>query len=185
MFEHILRTAHGIDIRYGVEPSPGMARIAEKRGMTVKEGVAEDLPFGEGEFDTVLLNGTPSYIGDLARAFREAHRVLSTRGRIVVADVPAESSYGLLYKLAAGSDSWDDPYLRKIAPKFPYPIEFARSANWRTTEEKADLLVGAGFQDLEYAQTLTRHPRYSDEEAEEPVNGFDRGDYVAIRARKP
>ena len=185
LFEHILRTEHGVEIRFGVEPSEGMARIAEKRGMAVKPGVAEELPYADAEFTTVLLNGTPSYIADLGKAFREAFRVLKPGGHILVADVPAESSYGLLYQVAKDSDSWEEPYLKKIAPRHPYPVEFTRAANWRTTEEKADLLAQTGFVDLEYAQTLTRHPKYSDDLVEDPVAGFDRGDYVAIRARKP
>jgi ubiquinone/menaquinone biosynthesis C-methylase UbiE len=185
LFEHILRTQYGIDIHFGVEPASDMARIAEMRGMEVKIAVAEELPFGANEFDTVLLNGTPSYITDLENAFREAHRVLKPDGRIVVADVPAESSYGLLYKLAGIRGSWDDPHLAKTAPADPYPVEFTVAANWRTTEEKAEMLRGAGFVDLGYAQTLTRHPKYSNDSIEQPVEGYDRGDYVAIRARKP
>ncbi len=185
LFEHLLRTVHGIDIRFGVEPSEGMARIAKLRGMEVKHGVAEQLPYGDGEFDTVLLNGTPSYIADLGKAFREAFRVLKPGGHILVADVPAESSYGLLYQLAKSSDSWEDPHLKKVAPEHPYPVEFTKTANWRTTDEKAVLLARAGFVDPEHAQTLTHHPKYSDDRAEEPSAGFDRGDYVAIYARKP
>ena len=41
-------------------------------------------------------------------------------------------------------------------------------------------MLAAGFSDLEYAQTLMRHPIYSDSSVETPEPGFDKGDYVAI-----
>jgi ubiquinone/menaquinone biosynthesis C-methylase UbiE len=184
LFELLLRREHGISIEHGVEPARGMALIAQRRGMTVRGGRAEQLPFSDAEFDTVMLNGTPSYIQDLKAALVEAHRVLKPDGVIVIADVPAESSYGLLYSLAEHEGTWNDPYLQKVAPADPYPVEFVASASWRTTEEKAKLLEACGFMDLEYAQTLTRHPKYSDAEVEQPIEGYDRGDYVAIRARR-
>lgn len=185
LFEHVLLGEHGIDIHFGVEPASAMAHIAQKRGMEVRSGSAENLPYGVEEFDTVLLNGIPSYVERLDAAFAEAFRVLRRGGAIVVADVPAESSYGLLYRLAGVTGTWEDPRLSAVAPPHPYPVEFTLTANWRTTEEKAELLRSAGFVELEYAQTLTRHPKYSDDGVEEPVEGFDRGDYVAVRALKP
>jgi hypothetical protein len=131
------------------------------------------------------MNGTPSYLADLTRAFAAAWSVVRFGGHVVAADVPAESSYGPLYRLAAHIGSLDDSVLRGVAPPHPYPVEFVAAANWCTTEEKAALLTRVGFTDLETAQTLTVHPRYSDDVVEQPSAGHDRGDYVAIRARKP
>jgi ubiquinone/menaquinone biosynthesis C-methylase UbiE len=180
----ILRDSYDIDIRYGVEPAAGMAEIAMKRGMEVKMGSAEWLPIDDLSFDTVLFNGTPSYVSDLGQAFSEGFRVLRPGGQVVVADVPAESSYGTLYRLAAMVGTWEDASLKAIAPAVPYPMEFAAAANWRTTQEKLDLLQEVGFEILETSQTLTVHPKFSDDAAESPIPGHDRGDYVAIKARK-
>ncbi len=184
LFESLLRRDHGIIITHGVEPSKAMAAIARARGMDVRDGTAERVPFEDASFDTVLLNGIPAYLDGLDAAFREARRVLVPGGSVVIGDVPASSSYGLLYRMAAIVGTWDDPFLRRVAPDDPYPVEFLRAANWRTTRELADALTAAGFGELEYAQTLTTHARFSNARVEEPVDGFERGGYVAVRARK-
>jgi SAM-dependent methyltransferase len=185
LFELLLRRDHGVAVEFGIEPSEAMAAIARKRGMQVRIGTAEGAEYGEAEYDTVLFNGTPSYIGDLEQAFRRANRALRPGGAIVVVDVPKESSYALLYMLGAQLGGWNHPLLEGVKPANVYPMEFARAARWRTTAEKAALLEATGFQRLSYAQTLTHHPLSSNEVLEEPVEGHTRGDYVAIRAVKP
>ncbi len=184
LFEKILREERDIDIRDGIEPSPAMAEIARKRGVSVTIATAEEADFGCGDYDTILFNGTPSYIDGLAGVLVKAYEALKPGGRIVLIDVPKESSYGILYNLAKALGTWNHPLLEGCYPPNPYPIEFVEVARWRTTAEKIEMLEAAGFKDLTFAQTLTSHPLYSDNIEEQPVDGYDRGDYVAIKAVK-
>lgn len=183
LFESWMRRECGLVVEEGLEPSAAMAEIARKRGMRVAIGTAENLSAAE-EYDTLLFNGCPSYIDDLGRAFRNAHAALRPGGRIVVADVPKESGYALIYNLALAVGTWDHPLLEGVKPPEPYPIEFVKAARWRTTAEKVELLKEAGFVDFRFRQTLTVHPCRADEAVEEPCEGCDRGSYVAITARK-
>ncbi len=184
LFEKIMRDEFGITVTDGVEPSPAMAEIARKRGMDVTEATAEEFDYPAGEYDTILFNGSPSYITDLDTVLSKVYAALKPGGRVVLVDVPKESTYGLMYNLAKALGTWDHPLLEGAYPPNPYPIEFVNVANWRTTAEKIALLEKNGFRNIESAQTLTTHPLYSDLAAEEPVPGHDRGDYVALTAIK-
>lgn len=184
LFEMLLEKEYGIPVKEGIEPSEGMANIAIKRGMKVRIETAEQADFGIDEYDTILFNGTPSYITDLQKAFDKAFAALRHNGKIIVIDVPKESSYATMYNLAKALNTWDHPLLQGIHPADPYPIEFVKIANWRTTHEKSEMLKKSGFEDLHFAQTLTKHPLYSNDMAEFPKEGFDCGDYVAISAIK-
>ncbi len=184
LFEMLLKKDFNISVNHGLEPSEGMAAIARKRGINVEINTIEQAYLGEECYDAILFNGSPSYINDLQSAFNKAYTALKPDGKIVVIDVPKESSYALLYNLAMVLGTWEHPLLEDIRPCDPYPIEFVKIANWRTTREKTDMLLKSGFTDLQYAQTLTKHPVYSDNKLEEPVEGYDCGDYVAICAIK-
>ncbi len=184
LFETILAKDYDIHIRNGIEPSTGMAEIARKRGLNVKISTAEEADFGAKEFDAILFNGSPSYITDLKSVVGKVYDALPEHGRIILIDVPKESSYGLLYNLAKATGTWDDPLLEGCFPPSPYPIEFVNAANWRTTREKIETLKEAGFRNLQFMQTLTRHPLYSESETEEPSEGYDKGDYVAVIGTK-
>lgn len=184
LFESILANEYGITVTDGIEPSEGMAEIAGKRGMKVTIATAEEADFGKQEYDTIFLNGTPSYIDDLDTVVKKAFEALPKGGRIIMLDVPKESSYGLMYNLAMATGSWGHPLLKGVFPPNPYPIEFVNAAHWRTTGEMIEILTRCGFEDLKFAQTLTLHPLFSNSVEEQPVEGYDRGDYVAVTGFK-
>lgn len=184
LFEKILRENFGIDITDGVEPSAPMADIARRRGMNVTEATGEEYDFPDGQYDAILFNGCPSYITDLRAVVEKVYAALRPGGRIILIDVPKESTYGIMYNLAKTLGTWDHPLLEGVYPPNPYPIELCKVARWRTTAEKTLLLELTGFRNLQFAQTLTTHPLYSDLKAEEPTEGCDKGDYVAITAYK-
>jgi len=184
LFESILERDFNIAVKTGIEPSEGMAEIARKRGMTVETTTAEHADFGIEVHDTVLFNGTPSYITDLEPVIHKAYASLKKDGKIVMIDVPKEGSYALMYNLAKALNTWEHPLLEGVHPRNPYPIEFVKLANWSTTEEKIKLLKKAGFKNFEFAQTLTKHPKYSNDVIEQAIEGYDCGDYVAICAVK-
>lgn len=185
LFEKLLAQDHGIIIREGIEPADGMREIAIKRGMDVRAGTAETVDLGHETYETIIFNGTPSYIDDLTLAFTNAFYSLKAGGKLLVLDVPKESSYGLLYNLGKTIGTWDHPYFQGATPENVYPVEFVLAAKWRSTPEKAAVLIQVGFVDLQFAQTLTRHPVYSNLAKENPIEGYDRGDYVCICAHKP
>jgi len=170
-----------LGIRRGVEPAEGMARLARKRGIEVRIAPAENVPYGDGSVKCVLLGTILSYVKDRPKALAEAYRVLAPGGRIVVSNLPKEGSYALLYDLAAVQRKYDP----ETAPEHPYPIEFIEEGTWCSTREVVELLTNAGFVDLEFVQTLTRHPKYTNDSVEQPVPGYDKGDYVVVRGRKP
>lgn len=180
LFEMIIESEYGISIKDGVEPSIDMAGIAKKRGMSVSVVSAEEYVCKSDTYDTIIYNGCPCYITNLEKALKNSYNALRKGGKIILIDVPKESSYGLLYNLAKSVGTWEHPLLKGVYPPNPYPIELVDQANWRTTKEKIDMLIQAGFVDFEYAQTLTKHPIYSNNVIEEPISGYDCGDYVAI-----
>jgi len=184
LFETILARDHQITIRSGIEPAEGMAAIARERGMDVTVGTAETADFGRGAQDILLFNGSSSYIAELDAVFRRAHDALRPGGHLVVVDVPRESGYGTLYCLAKELGTWGHPVFRGVKPEAAYPMPFVEAANWYTTAERVAAMEHAGFTLVRTAQTLTRHPVFAPHGVEEPREGHDAGDYVAIVARR-
>jgi len=173
--------ASKLGIRYGVEPAEKMAARARSRGIEVRTGTAENVPFSDACFDTVLLSTVLCYVKDPEKAIKEAFRILKPGGSIVVSFLTREGSYAMMYELAYLRGRHDEA----ISPEHPYPVKFISGAHWLSTEEVAALLHDSGFTELKYAQTLTKHPKYTNEKTEIPAEGYKKGDFIVVQGRKP
>jgi len=77
---------------WGVDPSAEMLAVAREklpRGIALKQGRAEDLPYEDGCFERVTLTLVVHHL-DRMRAFAEFRRVLGTGGRLVLATFAPE-----------------------------------------------------------------------------------------------
>jgi SAM-dependent methyltransferase len=90
MAHHLRHYGHVV----GVDSNPRPLEVAKQRGMEVYEGVADKLPFGDGQFDLIAMLDTVEHVPDQDAAFRECRRVLAAPekgkpgGRLLVT-VPA------------------------------------------------------------------------------------------------
>ncbi len=159
------RFAAPLGIKYGVEPSKKMAEIARKRGITVYEGVAEDLPFENESFDCVLFVTTVCFVDDSEKALKEAYRVLKKGGYIVIGFIDKKSPLG--------------EYYQSIKDKNP----FYREAKFVSTDELVEVMKKIGFRDFRFVQTVFH--RLDEIKEIEPVKeGYGEGSFVVVRARK-
>lgn len=169
-----------IGVSRGVEPSEPMAELARKRGISVEQGTAEDLPLTTDAVDLAALLGVVGYVADVEAVFRELARVVSPGGYAVVAFLRADGAFAELYDAAADRGAypetldWDEPY----------PLAMARKATWQRVETVVDLLRAVGFSDITTAQTLTQPVEQAVETVEAPTPGHDEGSWVVIGAQR-
>lgn len=159
------RFAAPLEIKTGIEPSRSMAEVARKRGIEVVHGVAEHLPFADGEFDHALMVTTVCFLDDMDMAFQEIRRVLKPGGAFIIGFVDRDSPLGRKYQ-----DRKD-----KSA--------FYQDATFYSTKDIVAALEKAGFGSFAYRQTLFQP---LDERAEvEPVKeGRGEGSFVVVRGEK-
>lgn len=99
-----LPSYEGISSLVAVEPDPHMRRRAQRRaeklGVDVKieDCFAEELPYPDASFDTIVATFVLCTIPDAAAALREARRVLRPDGRLLFAEHVA-SSYPIPLRL--------------------------------------------------------------------------------------
>ncbi|MEA2038342.1 MAG: class I SAM-dependent methyltransferase [Thermodesulfobacteriota bacterium] len=159
------RFAKPLGIKIGVEPSKRMRGIAQKRGIQVLDGVAEELPFDDSRFDFVLMVTTVCFVDDIRKALLEAHRVLYRGGVLIIGFVDRNSMVGQTY-LDRQSES-----------------VFYKDATFFSVDELVGFIGQAGFEDLTFKQTIFKG--LTGTTRDEPVKpGHGEGSFVVIRGRK-
>lgn len=68
----------------GVDNNARPLVVARARGLEVREGVADNLPYGDAEFDLVTLLDTIEHVRAEDEAFSECRRVLKEGGKLLI-----------------------------------------------------------------------------------------------------
>lgn len=124
----------------GVDLSPAMLDIARTRAaelgreVKLREADAEDLPFADGSFDTVVCTLSLCTIPDHARAIAEMARVLRPGGRLLLLD-------------HIGSRWWPVWAVQRLID-----VLTVRTAGEYQTRRPAPMLAAAGLQIVESQQ---------------------------------
>ena len=153
------------NIKLGIEPSAEMRRLAESRGITVLDGIAENLPLENEKFDLVLMVTTLCFLEDAKKAFSEVYRILKPEGYFINGFVDKNSKIGKIYQ------------------KYKDRSIFYKEAVFFSTKEVVKLIDEAGFRKIEFRQTI-----FSPLDKINKVNivkkGYGEGSFIVIRAHK-
>lgn len=154
------RFASRLQIRFGIDPSPAMASIAQSRGINTEIGRAEALPYQQETFDFVLLVTSICFIQDPQQALKEMKRVLKPNGIVLLAFINKESELGKSYE----AQKQDNPYYR--------------DAHFYSTDDLITMFSSMGFTLTDSIQTL-----FSNNESiiQQPEPGNDRGSFVVLK----
>jgi ubiquinone/menaquinone biosynthesis C-methylase UbiE len=157
------RFAAGLGIATGIDPSRNMLEVAQGRGVNVREGFGEDLPFPNEAFDYAALIITLCFVKKPKKVLEEARRILRKDGRIIIGIVDRESFLGKFYRKKKSV--------------------FYEQARFLGVGEVTNMLKEAGFAAFSYFQTISVLPERMIS-VEKPRRGFGKGGFVVVSAKK-
>jgi SAM-dependent methyltransferase len=141
----------GNDNVAAIDPAPQFAAACRERlpGADVREGAAEDLPWGDGEFDAALSSLVIGFMRDAGAGLREMARVIRPEGTVAAC----------MWDIAGGGMTmlrifWDA--VRTVDPGAQGERRMAGTAEG----DIAERMARAGLRDIE-AGTLTTHASYT------------------------
>lgn len=155
--------AQPLGIPIGLEPSINMAKSAQKKGIQVVKGIAEQLPFFSNIFDFVVFIATICFLDTISRAFIETYRVLKPNGIIIVGFINEDSI------LAAQNQR------KKEKSKF------YQEATFYSTKKIIDMLRANHFKQMVIKQTLFIDVTMAVDTIQD---GYNKGNFIVIKANK-
>jgi len=162
------RFARALGIETGIDPSPRLVEIARKRGINALDGRGEQRLFDEESFGAVFLIVTLCFLDSPVDVLKEASRILTPDGKIVLGLVLKESPWGRFYQTKKSEGH-----------------RFYRYAIFYSYSEVVKLLSQAGFVIENTISTLFQKPG-NVQYVEEPKEGYfpDAGFTIIVAGRK-
>ncbi|MBN1376399.1 MAG: class I SAM-dependent methyltransferase [Dehalococcoidia bacterium] len=161
------RFAKALGISTGVDPAGRLLAKAKSRGIMTLQGKIEDRFLPLESFGAVFLIMTLCFMEKPDMALKEVNRILKPGGKIVLGEVPVDSSWGTLYQ-------------RKKKDSHP----LYKHAVFHTYEELQNLLKQTGFALKLTVSTLFQKPGKLTT-IESPLNDYyeDAGFLVLVGAK--
>lgn len=161
------RFARELGIQYGIDPAIRMLRIAETRGVEVKQATGESLPFGDHVFGAVFILFTLCFVQNPEQVLREVKRVLRKKGGLIVGILNRESPWGRLY-----------------AKKKEEGHPIYRHAHFFSIPELSGLIRKSGMFIEAYASALLQLPSEEPHEEKAVKGAMNNAGFICILARK-
>lgn len=156
------RFAAPLGIKFGIDPSGDMIKLAGQRGVDIRLGIGESLPAGDATFDYIAIIITLCFVKDPQKVLRESRRVLKKNGKIIIGMIDKNSFLGEFYQKKKSI--------------------FYKEANFLIVEDVIDLLKATGFNRFSYYQTIFQMPEEM-KSIDKPRKGFSKGGFVVISAQ--
>ena len=135
------RFAQALGIEMGVDPSAKLAEMATRRGINTFLGEGEQELFDEESFGTVFLIVTLCFLDSPLDVLKEANRILTPGGKIVLGLVLEESPWGQFYQLKKSEGH-----------------RFYKYATFYSYDDVVRLMAQAGFVNERVVSTLFQSP---------------------------
>lgn len=159
------RFASALSVKFGLDPSLNMLRLAKERNILAVQGVGEALPFKNESFHFILIVVTICFVVDPLKLIKEAFRTLRKKGVLILGIIEKESQWGRFYEAKASRS------------------KFYKAAHFFSADEILSFFKNIPGECQEANQTLFQDP--SDiREVEEPRRGFGLGGFVVFKTIK-